>query len=509
MKKTTALALLAAWSLSIPQNSWSATLPAAQTTSPTGFTTTQTQQAAQTSQNLVDSQNALLAAVSGTQTATVATTPAPVLSDPYGQYLSWAILATAEKQNDFNLLYGTTIGWSGATTANDINIVNAVAAEVGVDRTGFLASVNRAANLLRALQANTTQRTAYNTAYTATLQASGTPTSASLTTLYTAVNKAGYDQAAFLASLAGNPPPPPPVLTGQLFSPTSFWNTKNAQSRTVSAKSANYVASIVADTMIASPWIDTGEYSTPLYNVNSSTPKVPVYIVQNGVTMTSTALNAETTKGVPIPTNLIPASGADGHVTIYDTSTDTIYEFWQMQQVNGKWQASWGGILKNASTSDGTMPTVTNPAGGQEFWGATATSLPAIAGTIMLKELQSGVIPHALAFAMINPGNTFVPPAKRTDGPSSSSSAPPEGTTFRLPANTVIDPNWSPLIKMIAIAARDYGIVLRDTAGAVKFYMEDATQYGGESVYDPYFGGLELWDVVDQFPWDKLQALNP
>ena len=46
--------------------------------------------------------------------------------------------------------------------------------------------------------------------------------------------------------------------------------------------------------------------------------------------------------------------------------------------------------------------------------------------------LQAGVIPHALAFAMINPGNTFVSPAKRSDGPSSSSYAPPQKRLYLL-----------------------------------------------------------------------------
>ncbi len=424
--------------------------------------------------------------------------------------LSSAIQASSTYMSDINYLYGTTITSAGPKSSYDVDVLNTIVTDSGYTQTSYLSNQTKSASLVRALRANTTLLNKFNTKYQCVITAAGKTTDFQRDILFGIVKSSTYSQTTFLNTLnGGTTVPTVPVSTGTLFSSTSFWNQKTVQSRTTHWNSANFAAAIVADTKLASPWIDTGPYSTPYYKVTSSTAKKPVYIVQNGVTLTYTALNAETSKGVPIPSNLAAASGTDGHVTIYDTSTDTLYEFWQMKYVNGRWQATWGGVLKNASTSKGVMPTVTNSSGGKEYWGATATGLPVVAGTVLLKELQSGVIPHALAFAMINPGNKFVPPATRSDGPSSSSNAPPEGTTFRLPANTYIDPSWSPAIRMIAVAARDYGVVLRDTAGAVKFYMEDATQYGGSGVYDPYFGGLELWDVVKQFPWSKLQAVNP
>ncbi len=435
---------------------------------------------------------------------TLTTATAPTLTTA-GQLLNLALSASSQARTDINLLYGTTLSSAGAVTTSDITALNMVSSQSSYNQTVFLASLSRAANLLRALRLNTTQRTNFNTIYTATLQTSGTPNSSDLTDLYSVVNQINYSQTTFLNTLNTTPTPSP---NGQLFSATSIWNSRLSSVNTVLPNSAALVASLVADTKIVSPFIATTSYSTPYYIVNSSTPKVPVYIVQNGVTLVNTTLNTETQKGVPIPAGVIAAAGRDGHLTVYDTSTDTLYEFWRFQVVNGRYEASWGGILYNASTSNGAMPVVTNRSGGKEYWGATATGLPAIGGTILLKELQAGVIPHALAFAMINPKNTFVSPATRSDGPSTALNAVPEGTRFRLPANVYIDPNWAPIIKMMVVAVRDYGMVLRDKSGSVNFYAEDTTPtHGTTNPYTPYLTNGAVWSTIGQFPWSQLIAV--
>ena len=83
----------------------------------------------------------------------------------------------------------------------------------------------------------------------------------------------------------------------------------------------------------------------------------------------------------------------------------------------------------------------------------------------------------------------------------------PEGTRFRFPANIYIDPSWPPIIQMMVVAVRDYGMVLRDIAGSVAFFGEDPSVYGGGDPYSQYFGGQQIWEVMDKFPFDKLQAL--
>lgn len=246
-------------------------------------------------------------------------------------------------------------------------------------------------------------------------------------------------------------------------------------------------------------WINYYEYSTPLYFVNSSTPKYPLQIIQNGKPLGGLKLYEECIKGVPIPSNAVPAAGNDKTITIIDVDTKKLYDFWLFENNNGNYQAAWGGILNNVDT-DGTMPMP-----GGERWGATATGLPAIAGTILYSELEKGVIPHALAFAIPKCKNISVAPATGNDGQVDG--LIPQGTKFQFPKDIEINPTWAPIMKMMVTAVRDYGMYLRDTSYAVNFYAEDVSQYK-DKPYWFFFGEMQIWDLMPQFPWNKLKAVN-
>ena len=66
-----------------------------------------------------------------------------------------------------------------------------------------------------------------------------------------------------------------------LFSPTSFWNQKLANPA-VSSVSAALVTELSRNVAITGPWINTLQYSTPLYVVVDNINKVPVKITNNG-----------------------------------------------------------------------------------------------------------------------------------------------------------------------------------------------------------------------------------
>ncbi len=372
----------------------------------------------------------------------------------------------------------------------------------------YLANITKAGTLFRAIQTNATYRTNFNTRYMANIQSTGGATAADGQKLMGVVGVSTYNQTTFIQSLTSAVPPPPPP-TGNIFSPTAFWNTKLPATSTLDANSAGLISELIANTKIATPWIASDTYSTPIYKVTSATPKVPVSIVQNGTTLNWTALHAALQKGVPIPAGAVVSGGLDGHMTILDTTANRLYEFWQLKQVNGQWQASWGGIIDNYSTSNGIMPTVRNSAGGLEAWGATATGLPIAGGLITMADVQAGKINHVLAISIVRPKQTsFKSPAQRTDGFYTGANAIQEGQIFRFPSNIVINPAWPPLVRMIVEAGRDYGIVVRDTGGSVSFYAEDPRPYGLTSTYyDQYMGGRPLWSLFSDFPWSNLQAL--
>ena len=70
------------------------------------------------------------------------------------------------------------------------------------------------------------------------------------------------------------------------------------------------------------------------------------------------------------------------------------------------------------------------------------------------------------------------------------------------------------MVKMLVVAGRDYGFVVKDKTGAgVGFGMEGLAQYGitdGMAEIKKYMGGKEIWDVLGEnkeFPWAQLQAI--
>jgi hypothetical protein len=262
------------------------------------------------------------------------------------------------------------------------------------------------------------------------------------------------------------------------------------------------------------PYINETSYSTPVYVVGPEQPKVSVQL--NGQPWAADLQNV-LNEGVPIPANAQPAAGTDAEMTIYQPSSDTLWEFWRAFKTGSGWHASWGGAMRHVSESAGyynnaSWPGLTASQGWD--WGATATSLPVIAGTIRIPELRAGHIEHALALDI--PGacaHEFSFPAQRTDGKEEENpNCIPEGAHLRLnPSLDLASLQMSPITRMLAEAAQRYGIIVRDTTHRiVSFYAEDPTPTGSNPYAGPngLFDGLKPWVFLHEFPWEQLQLLQ-
>ncbi len=243
------------------------------------------------------------------------------------------------------------------------------------------------------------------------------------------------------------------------------------------------------------PWINTDQYSVPVYTVG---PTTPLQHVTLDVDVPS--LQAEF-DAVPVPAGAQPAAGVDGHMTIYQPSTDTLWEFWVARQAQDGWHARWGGRITRVSTNPGYF---------EAPFGATATGLPLLGGLITVDELRRGKIDHALAIAVPNTASDAIAwPAQRSDGEAAGPNAIPEGTFFRIdPALDLSTLGLPPAALAIARAAQRYGIVVRDTSSCVVFYAEDPTSLGGDP-YGALFEGLYPNQVLEDFPWHALQVVAP
>jgi hypothetical protein len=304
-----------------------------------------------------------------------------------------------------------------------------------------------------------------------------------------------------------------------LFARDAVWNTSVPADAPLDRTSGARVAALVRSIERSKerniyPNIATKQYSTPLYIVPRAQAKVPV-VLDAGPWADS--FRRALADGVPIPKGATPAEGTDGHMTVYQQTTDTLWEFWRAVRRKNRWHASWGGAMQNVSKNPGYYNNTVWPglAPNEGWnWGSTATSLPVAGGLMTMAELRRGRVDHALAIATgLSCASMFAFPAQRHDGADPSPTCMPEGARLRLDPKLDLDRLELPQItRIVARAAQRYGMILRDTTGGgtVSFYAE-APQGSRSSPYsgpDSLFGAVSGWKAVERFPWDRLQLLR-
>jgi hypothetical protein len=291
-----------------------------------------------------------------------------------------------------------------------------------------------------------------------------------------------------------------PAWPGNPFSPTSIWNAPLGANAPLAPQSQAYAQELIRQVNRYGPWLNTYQYSVPVYVVGARQPTVHVTLDAYGPDLQA-EFNA-----VPLPSHAVPARGSDAELTVWQPSTNRMWDFYKLHRARHAWHASWGGFMSDASKNPGyfTHSGLTNN------WGATATGLPLLGGLVTFADLKRGYINHALAIALVETApRYFAWPAQRTDGGTFTRgiTAIPEGTRFRLDPSLNIDSlHLPPLDRMLAQAAQRYGIVVRDKAGAVTFVGQAPTS--ANNPWTAVFGRQYVGNILHQFPWSHLEALQ-
>jgi hypothetical protein len=328
--------------------------------------------------------------------------------------------------------------------------------------------------------------------------------------------------AAALLALAGSAAavgPAPAEAETRLFAADSVWNAPlrdhvrldRTHGRRVRALRREITREIATNT---GPAISDLQYSTPLYVVPADQRRVGVSL-QTG--NWGRPLQHVFDAGVPVPADAQPARGTDGHMTVYQPATDTLWELIHARRSGDAWLADWGGAMRRVSRSPGYYSRSAWPRlqGLQGWnWGATASSLPVVGGTILIDELRRGRIDHALAVSLPDTcRGVFAFPAQRTDGASSDANCVPMGARLRLDPR--LDLSKLPLSapeRTIARAAQRYGMIVRDRTGhGLSLYAEDAGAAGQQTYRGPdsVYGDTPAWKLLRAgFPWDRLQLVS-
>ncbi len=308
--------------------------------------------------------------------------------------------------------------------------------------------------------------------------------------------------------------PPAATAATRPFAPDSIWNAPLPRDAALAPDSRSLVSELGRQRRFSTPWVNTTEYSTPVFTARAGTPRHDVFIDTPSALFT-TPVDAVQVRarlaGAPIPARARPAAGHNRHMVVWQPSTDTMWELWNAYRVPDDpspwhtdgvlgWHAAWGARIDHVSRSSGANPAP---------FGATASGLPLMGGLIRLSEWRRGRIPHALALGIpdIAAGRT-VWPATRTDGRDTRPRAIPMGTRFRLDPRVDVERlALPPAGKAVARAAQRYGMVVRDHADRTfALYGEDPTPTG-RNPYPAIFGGLRPDQVLKAFPWDRLQVV--
>lgn len=274
-----------------------------------------------------------------------------------------------------------------------------------------------------------------------------------------------------------------------------------------SAAVAAYVKAAVDSRYGGYAGFNAYHYNLSFFPVDRSTPRVDVVWTDcNRLGFTPRGLfdGPAYFRNVPVPVAAAAANGTDSALALYDAAADQIWEFWKMTRTSsGAWQACWGGRIDNASSNIGIFPFP---------FGVSASGLLMAGGVITVAEAKAGAINHAMYLGMVNPAaQRFSWPANRTDGFSSDPHAPMEGQRLRLdPSLDLSAYRLTPMGRMVAVAAQKYGFIVSESSGAVAVATESGhyTQVKtGQDPWDAILGGTPPYLVLENFPWDKLQAL--
>jgi hypothetical protein len=295
----------------------------------------------------------------------------------------------------------------------------------------------------------------------------------------------------------------------RLFARDSVWNRTLPSTAPLDPTSWTLVQALVAEVAREraagiGPWISV-HGTTTLYRVPDRQPRVRV--VLDAPSIRGRRALRRAFRAVPIPSRARPAAGADAHMTIWQPGTNRLWELYRARRGSG-WHARWGGAIRRVSKSPGYYTPAAWP-GATSNWGATATSLPVVAGTILLDELKKGRIKHALALNIpaARP-SVFAWPAQRTDG-NGLSTALPEGAQLRLDPTLDVKALQLPkFTEMVALAAQRHGLVVRDQTGhALSLFVENPAPHRRHP-YRKWFKGQTPQELLDRFPWDRLQVLQ-
>lgn len=255
------------------------------------------------------------------------------------------------------------------------------------------------------------------------------------------------------------------------FAATSLWNSRpvNPVLGTYEIPKSSYY-----------PTVQGGAWSTGLFLAKTTDGPMTVTGLNGaaGVNDPDTLLSRPVT--LPRwPASTLPATGSDGHADIYDPVTGIIHSFWQLKNVNGKWQAALYAWSPSKGTGWG------DPA--HFYHGSRATGVPATAGLIRAHEIKDGqpTYKHALAMSLtynaLSAKTPYIYPATSADRDAvqTNTGQIPQGALMMLPASYDTSKIANLDLRKVAETLKTYGayVVDRNIGTPFAIYVENGAAF--------------------------------
>jgi hypothetical protein len=286
----------------------------------------------------------------------------------------------------------------------------------------------------------------------------------------------------------------------RFYSDASFWNTRIPASPSIDPNSADMVSTSLA-AFGGRGVINSGDdWGIPLAYADAHSKTYTIECLLFG---------CETTVRFRIPRYATPNTESDGHLAIYDPTTNQELDLWQ-----GAYDPrtrTWAASSRTATASDwGAVCPEGKRCGG----GGTAAGFLEFGGVIRPEEIAQGHIDHALVLSAPSVRAEYIacpatnywaslePQYKRDPG------ALPLGARVQLDPEIDVDAKpWPAWEKVVAKALQTYGAYIADVSGSLELRGEANLDRG----YDAWAEvGMTTFPKPDlaNLPWERFRVLT-
>ncbi|MGV9793147.1 hypothetical protein [Gordonia sp. NPDC003422] len=279
---------------------------------------------------------------------------------------------------------------------------------------------------------------------------------------------------------------------GNTFAADSPWNSLIPDNARVDPNSAAMMAAAQPRPAL---YASTVEEGIPIVAATGSTPTHSVTCRRN-----DWGACPFTDRKVPIPADFRPQNGTYGPLVVVDDNDGVSFELWQAQQTEGVWSVDFGAVNELSGS------------GWSGLGGATASGASLLGGVVRVREVELGVIPHAVALRTNNAcASAFRGPARHTDGTSTRPDCLPEGARLQLDPTIDLTTLQVPTAqRAIALALQKYGGFVVGIGGAgLSLAMERDLSASEGDIGSVYAAAGIRWDHDDLsgVPWNRLRVV--